>query len=224
VKRAARFLTVLLTICVFSAGSVGTTYFMVSKSIEQKKRQVKEEAVEFVLPDAARIDASIYPCGPGEDDDIIVGTDGAGNIVGYAATGKAMGYSDKIEVLVGVEPPLERPRIIAIKILAQSETPGLGAKVGEVETEETIWSAIGGLFSGKKAGVEKVVREPWFQKQFRDKTLEQLVVVKTGEPDKIQAITAATISSKATTKAVRSAVERIVQEVLKKEEREEGGS
>ena len=223
-KRATRFLTVLLTICIFSAGGVGTTYFMVSKSIEQKKRQVKEEAIEFVLPGAARLDAGIYPCGPGEDDDIIVGTDEAGNIVGYATTGEAMGYSDKIEVLVGVNPPLENVRITAIKILAQSETPGLGAKVGEIKSDETVWSAIGSLFSGREEKPAETTEEPWFQKQFRDKTLDQLVVVKTGEPDRIQAITAATISSKATTKAVRNAIERIVREVGKEKGTEESGS
>ena len=72
-RRSVRFLAVLLTVCIFSAGGVGVIFHLVKGPIEEKKRQVKEEAIEFVLPGAAEIDVSTYPGDPGDsDDDIII--------------------------------------------------------------------------------------------------------------------------------------------------------
>ncbi|MBI4824606.1 MAG: RnfABCDGE type electron transport complex subunit G [Nitrospirae bacterium] len=65
-----------------------------------------------------------------------------------------------------------------IKILGHAETPGLG---DEIEKD-------------------------YFLKQFDGKDLDHLEVVKTETPDKIQAITGATISSRAVTNGVKDAV------------------
>jgi electron transport complex protein RnfG len=207
-KRATRFLSVLFLICAFSAGGVGTVFYLLKDTIEEKKKEVKDAAMRFVLPGANRFDDETYPCDPDDaSDNIIVGTDETGTIVGYASIGKAMGYSDTIEILVGVRPDLER--IIAVEILSQYETPGLGAKVDEVKSDETLWSALAGVFSGEAGKAARSAEEPWFQAQFREKALEQLEVVKRKDPERIQAITAATISSKAATEAVQTALKRI---------------
>jgi electron transport complex protein RnfG len=65
-----------------------------------------------------------------------------------------------------------------INVLHHAETPGLG---DEIETE-------------------------WFKKQFEGKDLEHLVVIKGETEDKIQAITGATISTRAVTNGVRDGV------------------
>ena len=78
--------------------------------------------------------------------------------------------------------------ITGIKVAFQQETPGLGTKIEEIKGKDT---------------------EPWFQKQFRGKRGEQLVVVRSEDPDAIEAITGATISSTAVTKSVREAVEKL---------------
>jgi electron transport complex protein RnfG len=68
-----------------------------------------------------------------------------------------------------------------INVLAHSETPGLG---DEIEV-------------------------PSFKDQYRGKDLDHLVVIKGETEDKIQAITGATISTRAVTDSVRDAVELI---------------
>ena len=74
-------------------------------------------------------------------------------------------------------------KVIDYSILEHNETPGLGDNASK----------------------------PAFRSQFRDKTSEQLVVVKDkAKVDNIQAMTGATISSRAVTKAVKGAVDEVV--------------
>ncbi len=98
---------------------------------------------------------------------------------GYIFTAKQYGYSSVIETIVGME---KDGKILGIKILSQSETPGLGAKI----------------------------MEKTFYAQFKGKAIENLVVVKTKTKDKIEAITSATISSKAVTDSIRQEAQRIL--------------
>jgi electron transport complex protein RnfG len=80
-----------------------------------------------------------------------------------------------------------------IKILSHQETPGLGD------------------------GIE----EPWFQAQFKGKTLDHLKVIKGETTDDIQALSGATISSRAVTEdAVKHGVEFLVKTI--KEGNKEG--
>jgi len=72
-------------------------------------------------------------------------------------------------------------RINAIKVISQNETPGLGTHT----------------------------QDEWFQKQFSGKTIDELLVNKDG--GKIQAITGATISSRAVTNSVRKLAEKLSQ-------------
>jgi electron transport complex protein RnfG len=80
-----------------------------------------------------------------------------------------------------------------IKILSHQETPGLGD------------------------GIE----EPWFQAQFKGKTLDHLKVIKGETKDDIQALSGATISSRAVTEdAVKHGVEYLMKTI--KEGNKEG--
>ena len=87
--------------------------------------------------------------------------------------------------MVGVDNSMT---LTGIKIAFQQETPGLGTRVEEVK-------------SGSKS--------PWFQDQFKGKKLDQLQVVRGKTDDMIEAITGATISSRAVTKSVREAVQSL---------------
>ena len=69
-------------------------------------------------------------------------------------------------------------RVTGVKILSHSETPGLGAKIQEL----------------------------WFTRQFIGKTKAGLVLKKDSSVGEIDAITGATISSRAVTDAVQKAV------------------
>lgn len=99
----------------------------------------------------------------------------------YAAETK--GYSGKISILAGFD--IVSARITAVKVLSQTETPGLGAKA----------------------------KDRYFQDRYKDKnTAVPLEVSKTApvRENQIQAITASTITSKAVTKGVNAAREHFI--------------
>ncbi len=96
--------------------------------------------------------------------------------LGYIIRVKTKGYSGLISMLVGFDSEGE---IKGINILSQEETPGLGAKISEIRSGE---------------------KKPWFLQQFEGKKARQL------DLNNIQAITAATISSKAVLEGVKKAV------------------
>ncbi len=102
-----------------------------------------------------------------------------GKPAGWVAKAVGQGYADKIELLLGLDPGLNK--ITGLFILEQKETPGLGNKIVTPE-----WR---GQF------IEKSIQSP-------------LEVVKTGAetPYEINAITGATISSRSVTEIINSAV------------------
>jgi len=101
-----------------------------------------------------------------------------GTIAGYAVQLSPEGYSGKIELIVGIS--AADGKISGMRIMKHSETPGLGALA---------------------------VKEK-FYRQYDNRALSPLSVTRTspGEND-IQAITSATITTRAVTNAVNEAVE-----------------
>lgn len=117
-----------------------------------------------------------------------------GEPIGYIAEGSASGYSSILKVMVGVDAQFI---IKGIKVLYQKETPGLGDKVEEIRSKRT-WGTIIMGDSPEEKGLR-----PWFQVQFDG--MRTPVKVKKNGGD-IEAITGATISSRAVCKAVNIAV------------------
>jgi electron transport complex protein RnfG len=107
----------------------------------------------------------------------------SGTPVGVIYSVAPTGYGDKINILAGFD--IVNKKVTAIKILSQSETPGLGAKAPE----------------------------SFFTDRYKDKdAVNPLVVVKQEPADgnKILAITAATITSQAVTDGVNAAREHFI--------------
>ena len=103
-----------------------------------------------------------------------------GQIIGYIFKTSAKGYGGEISVMTAINP---NASVAAVEILdASGETPGLGQNV----TKEYFYSQ----YNGRP---------------------HDIVVVKGGNADKVKneidAVTGATISSKAVTKAVNTAIE-----------------
>lgn len=110
-----------------------------------------------------------------------------GNIlIGYCIRVTANGYNGFMRILVGIDP---NGAIKGLRVLEHQETPGLGAKVNEVLPGE---------------------KDPWFLRQFVGKNVKTVYVRKN-----IDAITGATISSKAVTDAVRDTVSEFMSKVRK---------
>jgi len=102
-----------------------------------------------------------------------------GRFVGYAIPGKGNGFQDTISLLYGFDPA--KKKVVGMEILESRETPGLGDKIFKDK-------AFVGNFSALDV-------DP------------QIVVVKSGrkKPNEVDAITGATISSKAVVKIINEA-------------------
>jgi len=100
--------------------------------------------------------------------------------LGYIIKVETQGYASPIVMLVGFD---KTGKIEGVEILSQQETPDLGGKIAEIKT-----------------GQDK----PWFFRQFSGKNVKAL------DLKNIQAITGATMTSKAVTDAVRESVEEFL--------------
>jgi electron transport complex protein RnfG len=107
-----------------------------------------------------------------------------GRLIGYCVKSVANGYGGYIHMIVGTD---LAGNIEGLEILQHQETPGLGSKIKEIIPGE---------------------KEPWFLKQFKGKAADSVELKKN-----IDAITGATISSKAVTDSVRSTINKFLAEI-----------
>lgn len=99
--------------------------------------------------------------------------------IAYIVSSTSRGYSGTIELLVAVSP---QEKILNFEVTSSDETPGLG---------------------------DKATKEP-FIGQFKGKSSDEMVVVKDpSDKAHIQAVTGATISSRAVTRGVKTAVAEV---------------
>jgi electron transport complex protein RnfG len=104
--------------------------------------------------------------------------------IGYCLKVIGSGYGGYMRIIVGID---AEGTIKGLRILEHQETPGLGSKINETRPGES---------------------EPYFLKQFKGKNA-RTVTVKNG----IDAITGATISSKAVTDAINKAVVEFMEKI-----------
>jgi RnfABCDGE-type electron transport complex G subunit len=118
-----------------------------------------------------------------------------GSVSGYALSCELPdGYSGVIKFMVGVryDPEVEAFRVAGSTILEHAETPGLGANIDFV------------TYSEKVAAVEEARPPvPGFLGQFVDRVSETIRLKKEDPPGELDALTAATITSKAYAIAIR---------------------
>lgn len=108
------------------------------------------------------------------------------DLIGYCLKVTGNGYGGYMRIIVGID---KTGVIKGVRVLEHQETPGLGSKINEVRPGES---------------------EPYFLKQFRGKDATTVEV-----RHNIDAITGATISSKAVTDAVSGAVNDFLTKVHK---------
>jgi electron transport complex protein RnfG len=148
-------------------------------------------AVFEVLPGTRRLQRLVYREGelmPSEEtgDDVeyvYAGYDGDDRLLGYAIPGAGPGFQDTIKLLYGYRPALGQ--VSGMRILESRETPGLG---------------------------DKIYKDRTFVDGFRALAVTpEIQAVKPGRggaPHQIDAITGATISSKAVVRIINQANER----------------
>lgn len=195
-KEIPRYGFTLALICVAASASLAIVYSFTRPAIVARAKAEEEASLKEVLPQANNFE----PVKSGESVLYYKAYNKNAKFIGVAFKVSAKGYSGIIETMAG----MSRDGIItAIKILNQNETPGLGARITEVSDDTTIWD----LFRVKKKVEDE--KKPWFQEQFSGKRIE-------GIKD-IQAITGATISSKAVIDSVQKKAGEI--KILIKNER-----
>lgn len=156
---------------------LGAAQAVTKQPIAVQSKKTNDEAMKTILPKASEF--GVLKITPkGDVLEVNEGKNG-GKTEGYAIKVAPKGYAGAVTIMVGISTD---GKLQGIKVLSHSETPGLGAKAPE----------------------------PAFSDQYKNKSIDkELEVVKTpvSKPNEIQAITGATITSKAVTKGVNEAVE-----------------
>lgn len=126
VKETFRLGLILFTICFVAAGLLSVVHKLTATQIEIQKEKEEKLALEEVIPQAKNFE------GVKENDEIIYykALDQKNKIIGYVFKSKKRGYSSDIETIAGID---TKGKILAIRILSQNETPGLGSRVSEKE-------------------------------------------------------------------------------------------
>ncbi len=180
----------MVGIGIICALAIVVTYQTTLPVITKNKAEALEKAIYKVLPGAQtrknfQWDGQKFseadPSDHSLKDVIYTGLDANGAMVGIAIEAKGQGFQDAIQVLYGFDP--EKQAIIGFYVLDSRETPGLGDKIASDAAFQENFKAL-------TARLEE-----------NEKKLEHdIQTVKHGtksKPWEIDAITGATISSKA---------------------------
>lgn len=180
-----RMLIVLSSIGLVSGALLMSVNLFTKDRIAANKQKEIKEAVIKVIP-GTKFSQKIY-----EEKDFTVyqGEDDRGHVLGVAINTAAGGFQDKISYIFGLN--AELTRINSLFVLEQKETPGLGAKVTNVEAFLQFWE-------GRDASQPLALRKPAVKK-------DELA------PNEVNTITGATISSRAMLTSVNAAMEKIKQ-------------
>ena len=160
-------------------------------AIEAYKAKVLREAVFKVLPGVDHMQRMVYADGKlvaseggaNDDDALFAGYAADGALVGYAIPTAGPGFQDIIRVLYGYLP--DKRQVSGMEVLESRETPGLG---------------------------DKIYKDLAFVANFDALAVDpEIVAVKKGtktQPNQVDAITGATISSKAVVRIINEANRR----------------
>ncbi|WP_224757806.1 RnfABCDGE type electron transport complex subunit G [Alistipes sp. CHKCI003] len=172
---------VLFTITLITSAGVGVVNRITEEPIARAKAAAVVEALNKVLPpfETTVTDSLTID---GLPITVYTATDAAGDVAGYAVqTATKNGFSGMIRMMVGFAPDGE---VVNIDVLEQNETPGLGTKMADED------NPLLGSIRGKRLETMRLVDG-------------RLAVVKDGGD--VDALTAATISSRAYCDAVNRA-------------------
>ncbi|MEW8300892.1 MAG: FMN-binding protein [Candidatus Thiodiazotropha sp.] len=200
---AGKMIQTLVGIAMLSGFLVVLTYQLTKPIIAENQRRAIEAAVFTVIPDAVvRSDFVINDKGltpvTGEESVegvlIYAGYNHDGELKGIAAKAAAQGYADLIHLLYGYDPGCECIR--GMKVLKLAETPGLGDKIITDANFVANFEALDARLNTDGSALAN-----------------EIVTVKAGSkqnPWEIDAISGATISSKAVGKAINQSAKQLL--------------
>jgi len=186
-KKESNFVNMVLALVVVSvvaALALGSVYVVTKKPIALAQKRKQEAAIKAVLPAFDKIKALRVPDADGNDSLLFNVATKAGKLVGVAVnTYTDKGFGGKIEAMVGFLPD---GTIYNTSILELKETPGLGTKLQKSKSD--------------------------FPDQFKGKNPKTFRLNVTKDGGDVDAITAATISSRAFCDAVQRAYDTFQKE------------
>jgi len=180
----------VLTMGIVFAGMLAGTQQTLDPAIKANQRAALQAAIRQVMPPgelAPPVELAdqglpgVYEC-----------RDADGRLVGWALDSRGPGFADMLRLVVGLS--ADGQTITGIKVIEQSETPGLGNKI-----EDPAWD---GMYRGADATRPLEVTKT-------KRTLEELKA-----DNQIAAITGATISSDAVTDIVNKRIAEVREKLV----------
>lgn len=200
---SSRHMLATLGITALVSGMLVVATFEITRPrIEANQRQALEQAVLRVLPAAVTHRSFVVtadqlrPLGSGGTDGVIVhaGYDRDGKLVGIAAEATARGYQDVIRLLYAYSPDCEC--ISAIHVLRNNDTPGIGDKIATDPAFLANFQALAARLNPERSTLAHTI-----------------VTVRHGkkvEAWEIDAISGATVTSRAVGKALNDSAQVLV--------------
>ena len=170
-----------------------TSYQMTLPRIERHRGEVMRAAVQEVLKAPHSFDtlylrggALVKVLPPGTSakglEKIYLGHDAAGKRVGFALSGTENGFQEPVTVMFGYDPAART--LIAMRVISNRETPGLGDKIVKDSTFVNGFASAAAPLNGVKRGIVPA------------------------RPNDVVMITGATISSRAVIRIINNAIAR----------------
>lgn len=160
---------ILFIFCAVASGILAYVNSLTAPVIAQRKANDEVEARQKLIPGASFSENTTA-----DGFSFFTATDPeTEELKGYVFIAAETGYSSKVQTMVGIDSSFE---VLGIKVLDQSETPGLGANCVN----------------------------PSFTEQFTGLSLDELMVNKDG--GKVVALSGATITSRAIANSMREAI------------------
>lgn len=162
-------------------------YRATTPRIRANQAAALERAVLEVLPGAERMERRVWKGGElaaavegrgDSDESVYLGFAGDGRLVGYAVPAAGPGFQDTIKVIYGLD--AAGAKVIGLYVLESRETPGLG---------------------------DRIYKDPKFVAEFDALAVEPTIALIKGhgeKPNEVDAITGATISSRAIVKILNA--------------------
>ena len=190
--RSWKLLAMMTTAGAAAGLLIVTAYQLTLPRIEHHKGEVMRAAVQEVLKAPQRFDtlylhggALVKALPPGVDpkgvERIYLGHDAAGKRVGFAVSATENGFQDPVTVMFGYD--AAKRELIAMKVIANKETPGLGDKIEKDARFVGEFVGAATPLAGVKPGAGK-------------------------QPNDVEMITGATISSRAVIRIINNAITR----------------
>ena len=178
-NNVVKMIVALTAVGVISGASLVFVYNSTMPKIKVNINKETDQAIKNIFPTVDKAER----VGKVKRDGIFRVKDSKGKLLGYAFIAVGNGYQGKIKMLAGIDPKLAT--LHGMEVLESQETPGLGAEI-----------------AGKD-----------FRKQFLGLSVSHAIeYVKAKKPEKpyqIEAITGATISSRAVVKILNKKIAQV---------------